>query len=91
MLLTDTQKQQIQELGKEPEKESPEKSQIVVGQFESLLIVGTAMQTVERVVARLTGGSSPVLADEAVQQWTGKFNPRPVGEVELLQLYESAF
>jgi alcohol dehydrogenase len=33
----------------------------------------------------------PVLAEEAAQQWTGKFNPRPVGFTELLQLYEAAF
>ena len=33
----------------------------------------------------------PVLADEAAEQWTGKFNPRPVGHEELLQLYEAAF
>lgn len=36
-------------------------------------------------------GIFPVLADEAAQQWTGKFNPRPVGEPELASLYESAF
>jgi alcohol dehydrogenase len=33
----------------------------------------------------------PVLAEEAAQQWTGRFNPRPVGEGELLGLYEEAF
>jgi alcohol dehydrogenase len=33
----------------------------------------------------------PVLAEEASQQWTGKFNPRPVGELELLRIYESAW
>jgi alcohol dehydrogenase len=32
----------------------------------------------------------PVLAEEAAAQWTGRFNPRPVTEVELLQLYEAA-
>jgi alcohol dehydrogenase len=36
-------------------------------------------------------GILPVLADEAAQQWTGKFNPRPVGEAELLRLYEVAY
>lgn len=35
-------------------------------------------------------GIFPVLADEAYQQWTGKFNPRPVSDAELLQLYEEA-
>jgi len=36
-------------------------------------------------------GILQVLADEAGQQWTGKFNPVPVGFVELLHLYEAAF
>jgi alcohol dehydrogenase len=38
----------------------------------------------------VSAGILPVLAEEAAQQWTGKCNPRPVGEVELLQLYEAA-
>ena len=33
----------------------------------------------------------PVLAEEAAQQWTARHNPRPVGEKELLQLYETAY
>jgi alcohol dehydrogenase len=36
-------------------------------------------------------GILPLLAEEAAQQWTGKFNPRPVGEAELLALYEAAW
>jgi alcohol dehydrogenase len=36
-------------------------------------------------------GILQVLADEATQQWTGRFNPVPVGFAELLQLYEAAF
>ncbi len=32
-----------------------------------------------------------LLAEEAAQQWTGKFNPRPVGEAELLALFEAAW
>ncbi|MGE3804467.1 MAG: iron-containing alcohol dehydrogenase [Gemmataceae bacterium] len=31
-----------------------------------------------------------LLAEEAAEQWTGKFNPRPAGEAELLQIYEAA-
>lgn len=38
----------------------------------------------------ISPGILPVLAEEAAQQWTGKFNPRPVGEAELLHLYEAA-
>ena len=33
----------------------------------------------------------PQLAKEASNQWTGKFNPRPVSETELLKLYEQAY
>ncbi|HMF11568.1 MAG TPA: iron-containing alcohol dehydrogenase [Gemmataceae bacterium] len=32
----------------------------------------------------------PLLAEEAGQQWTARFNPRPVTEKELLRLYEAA-
>lgn len=31
------------------------------------------------------------LAEEAAQQWTGTFNPRPVGKAEFLRFYEEAF
>ncbi|MCS7271372.1 MAG: iron-containing alcohol dehydrogenase, partial [Gemmataceae bacterium] len=33
----------------------------------------------------------PVLAEEAHQQWTARFNPRPVSEADLLQVYEAAW
>jgi alcohol dehydrogenase len=33
----------------------------------------------------------PLLAAEAAKQWTGSFNPRKVGEAELLALYEAAY
>jgi alcohol dehydrogenase len=38
----------------------------------------------------ISAGNLPVLADEAAQQWTGRFNPRSVGHRELLRLYEEA-
>ena len=31
------------------------------------------------------------LAEDAARRWTGGFNPRPVGERELLEIYEDAF
>ncbi len=34
-------------------------------------------------------GILPLLAEEASQQWTSKFNPRQVTEVEIRQLYEA--
>ncbi len=33
----------------------------------------------------------PVLARRAAAQWTGRFNPRPVGEEEFQRLYEAAW
>jgi alcohol dehydrogenase len=36
-------------------------------------------------------GILPVLAEEAAQQWTGRYNPRPVAEPELLRLYQAAY
>jgi alcohol dehydrogenase len=38
----------------------------------------------------VSAGILPVLAEEANQQWTARFNPRPVTEVELLSLYTAA-
>jgi hypothetical protein len=40
-------------------------SELVIGQFESLLIVGNSVKAVEKVVVRLTGGAAPALADQA--------------------------
>jgi hypothetical protein len=57
-------KQPVSELGKEPQPEKP--IEFVVGQSDSLLIVGNSLKAVEPVVAHLTGGSAPALADNAV-------------------------
>jgi alcohol dehydrogenase len=35
-------------------------------------------------------GILPLLAEEAAQQWTARFNPRPVTEADLLTLFEAA-
>jgi alcohol dehydrogenase len=32
-----------------------------------------------------------LLAEEACQQWTARFNPRPVGEADILRLYQAAW
>jgi alcohol dehydrogenase len=39
----------------------------------------------------ISRGILPVLAEEATQQWTSRFNPRPVREAELLELFQAAF
>jgi alcohol dehydrogenase len=36
-------------------------------------------------------GILALLAEEAAEQWTGKFNPRPAAQADLLKLYEAAF
>ncbi|HEV3117380.1 MAG TPA: iron-containing alcohol dehydrogenase [Gemmataceae bacterium] len=38
----------------------------------------------------VSDGIFPLLADEAAQQWTGRYNPRPVDHAALLQLYQAA-
>ena len=53
----------VQELGRETKPVPP--GEIVIGQFESLLIAGNSIKAVEPVVARLTGGSVPALSDNA--------------------------
>ena len=56
----------VQELGAE---ESPKKqnsrNELVVGQFESLLIAGNSIKVVEKVVGRLSGGTMPTLGELA--------------------------
>jgi hypothetical protein len=54
----------IQELGQEPKPEKP--GELVVGQFQSLLIAGSSIKAVEPVAMRLTGGELPPLADKPV-------------------------
>ena len=38
----------------------------------------------------VSAGILPVLAEEASQQWTARFNPRPAAEADLLRLYQAA-
>jgi alcohol dehydrogenase len=39
----------------------------------------------------ISRGILPVLAEEAAQQWTARFNPRPAHEAELLELFQASF
>ena len=53
--------QPVQVLGQEP---APARNyEMVFAQYQSLLIVGDSVKTVEPVVSRLTGGNMPCLAD----------------------------
>ena len=49
---------------------------------------GIPMRLVDLQVER---GMLPQLAEDAAKQWTSTFNPRPVDESSLLELYEAAF
>lgn len=67
-------------------------------------VEGVAETLVERIVSLMklahlpttlgacgvSRGILPLLSEEASQQWTARFNPRPVTEREILSLYESA-
>ena len=57
-------RQPVTELGKETPPAKP--GELVIGQFESLLIAGNSIQAVEPVVAHLTGGSAPALNDNGI-------------------------
>ncbi len=52
---------QVQELGRTPPPERPH--ELLVGQFDSLLIVGNATDVVDPIVAHLTGSEMPALSD----------------------------
>ena len=41
--------------------------------------------------AGVTRESLPGLAEQANQQWTARFNPRPVTMANILSLYEAAW
>ena len=49
-------------------KASEKKRELIVGQLGSLLIAGNSQKGIEKIVARLTGGSLPALADSAAFQ-----------------------
>ena len=57
-------RQPVQELGRE--NKPPPPGEIVIGQFDSLLIVGSSIKVVEPIAARLTGGAAPSLGDNAL-------------------------
>ncbi len=57
------QRQPVEELGKEGSK--PATGELVIGQHDSLLILGSTVKAVEKVVTRVTGATAPTLADQA--------------------------
>jgi hypothetical protein len=60
---------EVQEVGDDSQKkDASSKDELVFGQVESLLIVGNSTKAVEKIVARLTGGTLPALGDLAAYQ-----------------------
>jgi hypothetical protein len=59
---------EVQELGAEPERKKAPDAEFVIGQVESLLILGNSTKVVEKVVVQLTGGSAPTLGELAAYQ-----------------------
>jgi hypothetical protein len=57
-------RQPVQELGRESKPQKP--AELVVGQFESLLIAGSSMKAIEPVAAHLSGSLLPALNDDAL-------------------------
>src|SRR5438093_12438232 len=53
---------QVQELGDEENKKvAPQRNELVIGQADSLLIIGNSLKAVEKIATHLTGGSMPSL------------------------------
>jgi hypothetical protein len=75
------QKPEVQEAGEDNDAKKPsKKSEIVIGQADSLLILADSTKTAEKIVSRLGGGSLPSLADLAAFQGnqTGVFRDAPI-------------
>ena len=63
-------------------------SDLLAERMLSLMEVAKLPRTLTAV--GVSRGILPVLAEEAAQQWTARFNPRPVAEREILGLLEAA-
>ncbi len=59
------QRQPVEELGKASAKPA-DQAELIIGQHQSLLLVGSSLKVLEKVMARLTGGTAPALAEDPV-------------------------
>jgi hypothetical protein len=60
---------EVHELGDENAPKTPDTTdQLAVGQIDSLLVLSSSVQSVEKVAARISGGSVPPLAEVATYQ-----------------------
>jgi alcohol dehydrogenase len=62
---------------------------VLADRLEDLLAIGGLTRGLKR--AGVPESDLPRLAEEAAKQWTGKFNPRPFGAAEALELYRRAY
>jgi alcohol dehydrogenase len=75
--------------GENPYSDLVTDADVLAAQVETMLdAVGLPRRLVQHDVPRSALAS---LAKEAATQWTAGFNPRRVGQFELLQIYEAAF
>lgn len=61
----------------------------LASRLEQLIAAGNLPQRLSNV--GIERKDLPILANDAATQWTGKFNPRPFGASEALEVYEWAF
>jgi alcohol dehydrogenase class IV len=64
-------------------------SEVLAGILEKMIEVGGLAKGLR--TAGVPEHDLPRLAEEAAGQWTGKFNPRPFGAAEALELYRRAY
>lgn len=77
----------LQQSSKIPERDSPAES--LAARLEELLAIGGLSSSLQG--AGVPASDLRRLAEEAAGQWTGKFNPRPFGAAEALELYQRAY
>src|SRR5438876_207506 len=76
------------ELAEQANLPNGEPGEIVAQRIEELMRAAELPRSLAE--CGVAGSILPVLAEEANQQWTARFNPRPVTETDLLALYEAA-
>ncbi len=69
------------------DREDP--GEALAARLEELLLIGGLPRRLK--AAGVLEGDLVRLAEEAAGQWTGQFNPRPLGAAEALELYRSAY
>ena len=69
--------------------EKGDPAEVLASRLEQLREIGGLPSSLK--TQGVTESDLPRLADEAAEQWTGKFNPRPFGAAEALDLYRRAY